>query len=421
MSKLNEALGYIEDKYLIEADENSGARRKPKLKFVPLIAACAVLLAVGAAAIGIRYFAPGVGIVDGGIRVLAARDSVRLGDIVIESVMLSDLGDSAELSCWVYRENEIMLTPEMISSGETPAELTALRVIVDGREYSYTDASLSTVGFSYYNFSGIPVCEELTLSYLGEEARITLSEASASDYAFISFGRDSLTLIPVSAEKGLYQVELRDDFAAEIAKAADQSSVYAYFAAKDSDGNLSFLDGSAMLFGVDCDSLSGVRPENPAELSEVALLYVDYSFSFWGQSGLPEVKAKLPAEGETIGCSGALFETDGLRIDAVSVQRNKNGLYIETSFEGGDKFPAELISGFSADARAYVRREDGLHEVCWSDGLPVYRDYESNVDIGLSKGDEIVLRLDSIWMMYCADGTSKTAIEPNLGSAKLKS
>ena len=107
-------------KYLIEADENSGARRKPKLKFVPLIAACAVLLAVGAAAIGIRYFAPGVGIVDGGIRVLAARDSVRLGDIVIESVMLSDLGDSAELSCWVYRENEIMLTPEMISSGEIP-------------------------------------------------------------------------------------------------------------------------------------------------------------------------------------------------------------------------------------------------------------------------------------------------------------
>ena len=175
-----------------------------------------------------------------------------------------------------------------------------------------------------------------------------------------------------------------------------------------------------MLFGVDCDSLSGVRPENPAELSEVALLYVDYSFRFWGQNRLPEVKAKLPAEGETFGCSGTLFETDGLRIDAVSVQRNKDGLYIETSFEGGDKFPEELISGFSANAQAYVRREDGLHEVCWSDGLPVYRDYESNVDIGLSEGDEIVLRLDSIWMMYSADGTSKTAFEPNLGSAKLK-
>lgn len=418
MNKLDEALGYIDGRYLDEAERYS---RRPKFRKTAIIAAvCAALLITGAAAIGLRYFAPGVGIVDGGVKVLAASEPVKLGDVIVESVMMSDLGDRAELSCWIYREKELMLTPEMIAEGKAPDELTALTVMIDGREYAYTDASLSTVGFSYYNFSGIPVSEELTLRLHGEEARITLSEAAASDYATIGFGGNSLTLIPVSVEKGLYQAEIRDDFAAELAGIADDTSIFAYFAAKDSSGKLNHLSGSAILHGADCNSLSGIRPEAPAELSEIALLYVNYTFDFWSQSDLPEVKTTLPTQGESIDCSGLLFESDNLKITAVSVQRDKDGIIVETSCQEGDRFPDELVSGFSVSASAYVRLEDGLHDIFWSDGMPVYRYYDSEVLVDLSEGDEIVLRLDQVWMMYSADGITKTAFEPNLGEAALK-
>ncbi len=47
--------------------------RRIRMRFVPLAAALAVLLTIGAAAIGIRYFAPGYGIVDGGVKMLTAK------------------------------------------------------------------------------------------------------------------------------------------------------------------------------------------------------------------------------------------------------------------------------------------------------------------------------------------------------------
>ena len=85
-SRFDEALGYINDGALISGaltetgKESRKMRRIRNSRFVPLAAALAVLLTIGAAALGIRYFAPGYGIVDGGVKMLTAKESVRLAD-----------------------------------------------------------------------------------------------------------------------------------------------------------------------------------------------------------------------------------------------------------------------------------------------------------------------------------------------------
>ncbi|MBQ2707697.1 MAG: hypothetical protein IJF67_05475, partial [Clostridia bacterium] len=112
MKKLNEALGYLDESLLDEAE--AGIRR-PKVKRSALLAAAlAVMLAIGIAAVGIRYFAPGIGIVyDSSVRVLAAMEKVQLGDVEIDTVMMTDMGDgTGTLSVWVYRAEEVEVDPE---------------------------------------------------------------------------------------------------------------------------------------------------------------------------------------------------------------------------------------------------------------------------------------------------------------------
>ena len=93
-NRLDEALGYIDGALisgaLTETGKESRKMRRIRMRFVPLAAALAVLLTIGAAAIGIRYFAPGYGIVDGGVKMLTAKESVKLADTAVEAVMLTE-------------------------------------------------------------------------------------------------------------------------------------------------------------------------------------------------------------------------------------------------------------------------------------------------------------------------------------------
>ena len=415
MSKLNEALGFVEEKYLDEAENYT--KKRLKLKTVPLVAACAILLALGVAAVGFRYFAPGIGIVDGGVKVLVSGEKTSLGDIVIESVMASNRGD---ISVWVSREKEVIPTAEELESGSLPAELRVFSIIVDGVEYDPTGASLSTSGFSYYSFSGVPVTDKLTLRSFYGDTEVTLHERSASDrYYQMSFGSDNLSLFELG--EGLWQAELHDDMLKSIAGKACDNSVYAYLAAKNSDGSLSFLDGNMILYGAENRSLAGLRADKSGDYSELALLFVDSSFSFDYQSDIPELRIKLPAKGESVN-GGILFENEYLTVKLDSVSYDENGLNLTTSYERGKGFH-DFISGFSATAVAYAERGGEVNSVVCENGRLGFYDFSFSDDfkfVELSDGDEIVVKLESIWMMFFEKGTTKESFSPNLGTTKLK-
>lgn len=412
-NKLDTALGYVEGKYLDEAE--GFAKRRPKLRSILIAAAVITVLAVGVAAVGIRYFAPGVGITDGGVRVTVADEKPTVGDIVIESVMMSDSGD---VSVWVSREKEILPTPEEIESGVTPAELSELSLIIGGTGYIPSGMSLSTSGYSYYSFEKIPAADELTIRTFYGDAKVRMRELTESDGYYTSrFGKNEISFVRLG--NGLWQAELRDDFALGLAKKASQSDIFLSLAAKDENGGLSFPDGRAILYGAENPSMSGITSE-AGDFTELSLLYVDLSFQFDYQSGTPALRITLPENGKSAE-GGRLFENDCLTVNLDSVSLGENGLELSTSESRGKDFP-EFVRGFSVEAAAYVE-DNG--EVClvMNDGgkAGYYRYTDDDAEfIELKPGDEITVKLGSVWCMYSEKGTSKDSFSPNLAEIKLK-
>lgn len=431
MSKLNEALGYIEDKYLIEADENRCARRKPKLKFVPLIAACALLLAVGVAAVGIRYFAPGVGIVDGGVKVYAAKESVMLGDIVVDTVMLTESDEESSLTVWLWRENEVEIDPGQAKQGIPPEELEDLTAEINGNVYDNPSWGGATIGYTTYVFKNVEVGDDVILRSKGEEVSVPLVDARTSKRSgTMKYGKKQIELIQVSDDDNLWAAEIKDDFALGFAKEGVGVSATIYLAAK-TDEEVGQLSGDMTLIGsgkVSSDVVKASLETHGRSIDELAVKTITYNFRFRDIiDSMPDIKVKIPESGETMPCDLVLYEGNGIIVHLKSVTNGEKALLYECEVENksGEKF-----IGAIADAKGYVRRDyeydangehiaakDQLTSIYNRNGEVCMYDFTTGEDIVLEPGSEIIVKLVDVRIQY---GSSDLEFSPNLGAVKLK-
>ena len=431
MSKLNEALGYIEDKYLIEADENRYARRKPKLKFLPLIAACALLLAVGAAAVGIRYFAPGVGIVDGGVKVYAAKESVMLGDIVVDTVMLTESDEGNSLTVWLWRENEVEIDSEQAKQGIPPKELEDLTAEINGRIYKDPEWGGATIGYTTYVFKNVEIGDDVILRSKGEEVSVPLVDARTSKRSgTMKYGKKQIELIQVSDDDNLWAAEIKDDFALGFAREGVGVSATVYLAAKTDEG-VGHLSGDMTLIGsgkVSSDVVKASLETHGRNIDELAVKTITYNLRFRDIiDSMPDIKVKIPEKGEKIPCDLILYEGNGIIVHLKSVTNGEKALLYECEVENksGEKFISAI-----ADVKGYVRRDyeydangehiaakDQLTSVYNRNGEVCMYDFTTDEDIVLEPGSEIIVKLVDVRLQY---GISDLEFSPNLGTVKLK-
>lgn len=435
--RIENALGYLSENAVagIEPVMNiQPAKRHLPARFIPLAAAFAVLLAVGAAAVGIRYFAPGVGIVDGEVEVLSAAESAKLGDIIVDSVMLTKGESGNTLTVWLYRENEVAQDAESARQGIPPEELSDLTAEINGEVYELDNWGGATAGYATYIFNDVADAESVTLRTKSAEARISLTDARASGKrGFIKSGNRTIELVKASQSDNIWAAELHDDFTSSLAGNGRVTS-NASFAVKTGDGvgymsgQLSLADGGGSAFGtvtVNGDTFG-------KDISYAALKTLVNFFSFdQNDETLPEVAAKVPAKGETLENGGILLERNGVIVRLKSVTNGENGIRFECEVENNS---SEKFTSFDAEASGYVRQDidyyAGSEHIVHENALTIvygknaygetgaFRyDFETQDDAALPEGSEIIVKLKSLHVQYGVDGGD---LKPNLGTTKLK-
>ena len=427
-NKLDTALGYVEGKYLDEAD--GFTKRRPKLRPVLIAAAVITILAVGVAAVGIRYFAPGVGIVDGGVRVLAAKDAVRLGDVIVDSVILTE-SDENLLTVWLWRENEVKIDSADSRQGIPPKGLEDLTAEINGVVYDDPSWGGATIGYTTYTFSGVESGESVILRSNGYEAAVELTDARTSKCGgTIKYGKKQIELIQVSENDDLWAAEIRDDFMLGLTKSGISVTANGVFAAETDDG-LGWMSGNLSLVGSGkvCADIVKVNYETHGKaIGDVALKELIYNLGFReARDTLPDVKVTIPEKGATVSYDIVLWEYEGLSVRLKSVT-NGDRLIFECEL---DNKSGEKIAGALVDAAGYVRRDyeydtnsgervsvkNRLTSVYSVGGEVCVRDFATGGDIVLEPGTEIIVKPDSARLQY---GVYNEEFSPNLGTTKLK-
>ena len=428
MSKLNEALGFVEEKYLDEAENYT--KKRLKLKTVPLVAACAILLALGVAAVGFRYFAPGVGIVDGGVKVLTAKDTVRLGGVIVDSVILTE-SDENLLTVWLWRENEVEIDPADARQGIPPKELEDLTAEINGVIYDDPNWGGATIGYTTYTFRGVEAGDSVILRSNGYEAAVELTDARTSRRGgTIKYGKKQIELIQVSESDDLWAAEIKDDFMLGLTKSGVSVTAYGAFAAETDDGR-GWMSGNLTLVGsgkVYADVVKVNNATHGKSIDKVALKVLTHMLGFReNRETLPDVKVTIPEKGETVAYDIVLWESGGLSVRLKSVT-NGDRLRFDCEFENKS---GEKIEGALVDAVGYVRRDyeydmnSGEHISAKAQLTLVYSaggevcmyDFSTGGDIVLEPGTEIIVKPDSARLQY---GVYSDEFSPNLGTTKLK-
>ena len=416
MKKLNEALGYLDEAFLDEAE--AGIRRPRVRRSALLAAALAVMLAIGIAAVGIRYFAPGVGIVyDSSVRVLAAMEKVQLGDVEIDTVMMTDMGDgTGTLSVWVYRAKEVAVDLENAIKGIPPKELEDFACIVDGVEYEHTKSSMSTVGFSQYMFEHVPLCETLMLKNGEHTSEIMLHEIDPKECGgTIRHGNSALTLFPVSDSENIWVMEYHDELAQKLAQDASSYTIHAILRTIRDDGESGALSGYALLDGgndFEVRSADVGLNDYDKGVVKAALKSINLMFSFNPTCDIPELVLTVPQKGETVAYDLEIYNANGIEIRLKSMTYSENGIVCETECINNTKREGMVI-GYS-EVDLYVKRDiayqNGIHWIEKKDaytnvyntsanhekGAFIY-DFDNDTDIELVGGEEVVLRLRELY------------------------
>ncbi|MBE6612048.1 MAG: hypothetical protein E7632_06115 [Ruminococcaceae bacterium] len=437
MKKMNEALGYIDERYLTEAET---AVRRPKIRRSALIAAAlAVMLTIGLAAVGLRYFAPGVGIVYGeSVRVLASMDKIAFGDVEIDTVMLTDMGDgTATVSVWCYRADEVASDPQDAIQGIPPAALSDFTCIVDGVEYRRGGGSYGTQGFANYTFIDVPMTDTVTFRNGENFVTVTLAELDPGEQGgtIKLKGGKALTLFPVSDSENIWAMEYHDPFALKLAEDAYSVGTQVHLQTIREDGELGSMFGSALLSGCPVSQRTNVEvgsKDYDKGVAKASLVNVSHTFQYDTSADLPEGTVKVPAYGETLPCDVLLYDKHGVTVRAVSVTNGERGLQykLDVQDETGE-IPMESVS---ATASAYIIKdiwytykgerifkEDAYTPVANSAnhqyGVWSY-DYENDMDIAVEPGTEVILRLSTLFFSRGSGSFDINAYSKNQGEIK---
>lgn len=431
-NRLDEALGYIDGALisgaLTETGKESRKMRRIRMRFVPLAAALAVLLTIGAAALGIRYFAPGYGIVDGGVKMLTAKESVRLADTAVEAVMLTESDEGNTLTVWLWRENEVEITEDERTEGRPPAVLGDLTAEINGNVYDDPNWGGGTSGYVTYMFGDVEAGTSVILRSAGDEVTVELTDArSANKSGRIKYGRRQIDLIQVTDKDDLWAAEIYDPFAKRLLD--DNIGVQAHlFMASDTDGGVGYYSGNATVVGgkVSNDLVKANIMTHGKNIGTLYLKSIIYALSF-RSADIPDVKISIPEIGETKELNLVLYDNRGIRVRLKSVTRSEKGLSYDcvTEDTGGWKWVSALTDVRTCLRRDYEYEVNGETISAKNALTPVYTvgsdlcvyDFATDGDIALSAGDEVVVRLDDIRIQY---GETGMDIEPYLGKTEVK-
>ena len=402
--------------------------RRIRMRFVPLAAALAVLLTIGAAAIGIRYFAPGYGIVDGGVKMLTAKESVRLADTAVEAVMLTESDEGNTLTVWLWRENEVEITEDERTEGRPPAALGDLTAEINGNVYDDPNWGGGTSGYVTYMFGDVEAGTSVILRSAGDEVTVELTDARAANKSGrIKYGRRQIDLIQVTDKDDLWAAEIYDPFAKRLLD--DNIGVQAHlFMASDTDGGVGYYSGNATVVGgkVSNDLVKANIMTHGKNIGTLYLKSIIYALSF-RSADIPDVKISIPEIGETKELNLVLYDNRGIRVRLKSVTRSEKGLSYDcvTEDTGGWKWVSALTDVRTCLRRDYKYEVNGETISAKNALTPVYTvgsdlcvyDFATDGDIALSAGDEVVVRLDDIRIQY---GETGMDIEPYLGKTEVK-
>ncbi|MFQ9149059.1 MAG: hypothetical protein ACLR5G_12695 [Eubacteriales bacterium] len=431
-NRLDEALGYIDGALisgaLTETGKESRKMRRIRMRFVPLAAALAVLLTIGAAAIGIRYFAPGYGIVDGGVKMLTAKESVRLADTAVEAVMLTESDEGNTLTVWLWRENEVEITEDERTEGRPPAALGDLTAEINGNVYDDPNWGGGTSGYVTYMFGDVEAGTSVILRSAGDEVTVELTDArTANKSGRIKYGRRQIDFIQVTDKDDLWAAEIYDPFAKRLLD--DNIGVQAHlFMASDTDGGVGYYSGNATVVGgkVSNDLVKANIMTHGKNIGTLYLKSIIYALSF-RSADIPDVKISIPEIGETKELNLVLYDNRGIRVRLKSVTRSEKGLSYDcvTEDTGGLKWVSALTDVRTCLRRDYEYEVNGETISAKNALTPVYTvgsdlcvyDFPTDSDIALSAGDEVVVRLDDIRIQY---GETGMDIEPYLGKTEVK-
>ena len=402
--------------------------RRIRMRFVPLAAALAVLLTIGAAAIGIRYFAPGYGIVDGGVKMLTAKESVKLADTAVEAVMLTESDEGNTLTVWLWRENEVEITEDERTEGRPPAVLGDLTAEINGNVYDDPNWGGGTSGYVTYMFGDVEAGTSVILRSAGDEVTVELTDARAANKSGrIKYGRRQIDLIQVTDKDDLWAAEIYDPFAKRLLD--DNIGVQAHlFMASDTDGGVGYYSGNATVVGgkVSNDLVKANIMTHGKNIGTLYLKSIIYALSF-RSADIPDVKISIPEIGETKELNLVLYDNRGIRVRLKSVTRSEKGLSYDcvTEDTGGWKWVSALTDVRTCLRRDYEYEVNGETISAKNALTPVYTvgsdlcvyDFATDGDIALSAGDEGVVRLDDIRIQY---GETGMDIEPYLGKTEVK-
>ena len=402
--------------------------RRIRMRFVPLAAALAVLLTIGAAAIGIRYFAPGYGIVDGGVKMLTAKESVKLADTAVEAVMLTESDEGNTLTVWLWRENEVEITEDERTEGRPPAVLGDLTAEINGNVYDDPNWGGGTSGYVTYMFGDVEAGTSVILRSAGDEVTVELTDARAANKSGrIKYGRRQIDLIQVTDKDDLWAAEIYDPFAKRLLD--DNIGVQAHlFMASDTDGGVGYYSGNATVVGgkVSNDLVKANIMTHGKNIGTLYLKSIIYALSF-RSADIPDVKISIPEIGETKELNLVLYDNRGIRVRLKSVTRSEKGLSYDcvTEDTGGWKWVSALTDVRTCLRRDYEYEVNGETISAKNALTPVYTvgsdlcvyDFATDGDIALSAGDEVVVRLDDIRIQY---GETGMDIEPYLGKTEVK-
>lgn len=402
--------------------------RRIRMRFVSLAAALAVLLTIGAAAIGIRYFAPGYGIVDGGVKMLTAKESVKLADTAVEAVMLTESDEGNTLTVWLWRENEVEITEDERTEGRPPAVLGDLTAEINGNVYDDPNWGGGTSGYVTYMFGDVEAGTSVILRSAGDEVTVELTDARAANKSGrIKYGRRQIDLIQVTDKDDLWAAEIYDPFAKRLLD--DNIGVQAHlFMASDTDGGVGYYSGNATVVGgkVSNDLVKANIMTHGKNIGTLYLKSIIYALSF-RSADIPDVKISIPEIGETKELNLVLYDNSGIRVRLKSVTRSEKGLSYDCVAEdtGGLKWVSALTDVRTCLRRDYEYEVNGETISAKNALTPVYTvgsdlcviDFTTGGDIVLSAGDEVVVRLDDIRIQY---GETGVGIEPYLGKTEIR-
>ncbi|MBQ8510762.1 MAG: hypothetical protein IJ493_12735 [Clostridia bacterium] len=417
--RLNEALGMIDERYL---DEQPPRRIRVK-RFLPIAAALFVLLAVGTAALGMRYFVPGVGILeDGSVTIYTSSEAMTLGDVEISAVLVHETDAGRQATIWIFRPRESEL--DVSADGRVPADMENLYIVDGDTLLPCKFGGGATAGFSCYTYE-VPAGNTLTLrTNDGSEATVTLTDLSKTRWAGIKGIRiGDMTFACIPAEKGenLLAAELYDPLTVKLAALSSRAYGYVNLHTVRDDGEAGRAGGYMILKGVREDGNDVVHvmlDDYGKGVSSVSVSDISISH-FFDRGTMPEFAVTIPEKGETLPLDITLMDEAGLKLRVTSVTYGDKGLEFGYESENGTGNDLLVIGDFTVYCYIYdavnmyegemnVQNDHCPVPVTWKNGSEwgVYTYDFNDPDfplVELLPGEEIMITLDYLTYGYRAE------------------